>query len=53
MAVERQVRMETSVPPILGKEKTPSESQFRAVWGLAFFLEQTDCYIPFTNFFIR
>jgi hypothetical protein len=37
MAVERQVRTETCVPPILGKEKTPRESQFREVWGLAEF----------------
>jgi hypothetical protein len=37
MAVERQVRMETSVPPILGKEKMAHESQFHEVWELAEF----------------
>lgn len=37
MAVERQVRTETCVPPILGKEKTPLESRLREVWGLAEF----------------
>lgn len=35
MAVERQVRTETSVPPILGKEKLLNAGQFREVWELA------------------
>lgn len=34
MGVERQATMETSAPPILGKEKLLAERQFHEVWGL-------------------
>jgi len=46
MAVERQVRRETSVPPILGKEKILFGSQFHEGWGLAIFFGDMLSRIP-------
>jgi hypothetical protein len=42
MEIERQVLMETSAPPIFGKEKRAQEGQFREVWELAHFLGMHD-----------
>jgi hypothetical protein len=51
-AVERQAPMETSAPPIIGKENFLAERQFHEVWGLVvlfwifdFGLKEETCFL--------